>query len=144
VKTSGNIRYVRLESGGYALAYAWWVEDDSLAGCAARLPDGSAELSQAGRLTLFPGFHIDGGSGPAQDTRNGMEGYTAHDGLYRLGRRGSIPRAWRQRADALMFKLHRLNGMSWLRAKAQYVAVRMFGGVAFRYEPDPEQDVKTA
>jgi hypothetical protein len=145
VKTSGNLQYVALESGGYKVVVAWCViAPKLLAGCAAQLEDGTAVLTQYGEILLFEGFRCDGGSGPAIDTPGGMEGWFAHDALYRMGRQGKLPPEWRKKADILMRKLHLLNGMPWLRAQWQYAAVRMFAGKHFEPQPSIEKQVRSA
>ncbi len=147
MKTCGNMCYIDLESGGYAVADDWWVEDKSLAGWTCRLNDGTAELldcGKYGRLTLKKGFRNDGGSFIAVDTQDGLEGFAAHDALYRMARQSKLPQEWRPAADALMRKLHVFNDMAWLRAQWLYLGVRIGAASHFKPQPDKESVVKVA
>jgi hypothetical protein len=78
-------------------------------------------------IHIKKGYAWDGPSGPTYDTDNFMEGSLVHDALYQLMREGQLAPENRQRADLLLYKLCRRDGMSWLRAKMVYHAVQIFG-----------------
>ncbi len=90
-------------------------------------------LSRSGLLTLVEGYAWDGPSGPTFDTPSFMRGSLIHDGFYQLLREG-----WfldnhdlvRKVADQLLYTACREDGMSWLRAKLVYFALRAFASGA--------------
>lgn len=149
--TSGRLRYVALESGGYQVAEDWWCEDPCLAGLPARLNDGTAQLidsiadgKRVGRLVIKKGFRCDGGSGPARDTPGGMYGFVAHDALYRMMRQRKLPQSWRVKAERIMYRLHRLGRVSWARAQWLWAGCRLFSGYAAKPRRSPESVVLVA
>lgn len=80
----------------------------------------------AGHLTIFKGYCWDGGSGPAIDTANFMRASLIHDALYQLMREGVIDRKkFRKRADQIMREIALEDGMSNIRARWIYCAVRI-------------------
>lgn len=83
-----------------------------------------------GLLTIKPGYAWDGPSGPAFDTGNFLRGSLVHDALYQLMREGVIPQAQREKADQILYDICRADGMSKLRAKWVFWAVRKFAGKA--------------
>ena len=85
-------------------------------------------LLDNGALMLFKGYAWDGCSGPTIDDDTNMKAGLVHDALYQLIRLGELPQSERKKVDELFYRILRENGMSWLRAKLYYRAVRMFGG----------------
>lgn len=81
-----------------------------------------------GSLVIKKGYAWDGPSGPTIDTKNFMRGSLIHDALYQLIREGVIPKSSRKKADKILYRLCREDGMEWFRAQYVYRAVRMFGG----------------
>ena len=81
-----------------------------------------------GELGFARGYAWDGPSGPTIDTKNFMRGSLVHDALYQLMREGRISEDYRKLADKTLYDICRADGMSWVRAKFVYHAVRMFGG----------------
>jgi Protein of unknown function (DUF1353) len=82
----------------------------------------------SGQLSIAKGYAWDGPSGPTIDTKNFMRGSLVHDALYQLMRESELSVEYRQRADELLYDICRQDGMSWVRAKWVYYAVRAFGG----------------
>ena len=80
-----------------------------------------------GCLFLGSGYAWDGCSGPTIDDETNMRAGLVHDALYQLIREGVIPIELRKKADKLFYQLLREDGMSWIRAKLYYRAVRLFG-----------------
>lgn len=143
MRTSGPLKYVELESGGYAVAEDWWCEWDELPDWEARLNDGTGAVAGK-RITLLKGYRCDGGSGPAVDA-GGMHGFFLHDFWYRLGRQSKIPLQWRHIGDRLMFVAHReLDRMLWLRARWLWAGVRVGAADHFKPQADKETVVKVA
>ena len=85
-------------------------------------------LGITGTLQLKSGYAWDGPSGPTIDSTNFMRGSLVHDALYQLIREGFISSAkFREKADKLLRKTCREDGMSALRAWWVYRAVRTCG-----------------
>jgi hypothetical protein len=93
---------------------------------------GFITLTKEGKITIKKDYAWDGPSGPAVDTLNFMRGSLIHDALYQLIRNKKLePReTYRKRADELLRKNCRQDGMSAKRAKLVYHGVRMFGNPA--------------
>lgn len=87
-------------------------------------------LTARGRLYIHKGFCWDGASG-AFDTKNIMRGSCVHDAFCNLHQKGLIDNDQRKQADKLLYKLIKQDGMSSIRAKIVYEAVRKF--VEIRY-----------
>lgn len=86
------------------------------------------KLNHLGMLTIKAGYASDGPSGWTIDTKNFMRGAFVHDALYQLLRQGHlIESVHRIKADKLLRKHCREDGMLWLRAAYVYHALR-FGG----------------
>ena len=84
------------------------------------------ELKSDGLMTLRAGFPTDGPSGPSIDTKTFMRGAFFHDGLYYLLRENLLNVAdARHRADKLLRKICREDGMNRVRAWFVYRAVRL-------------------
>jgi len=96
-------------------------------------------LQHNGHLFVSPGYAFDGPSGPTVDTKNFMRGALVHDVLYQLMRHGEIEptEANRKKADKLLHKLCREDGMSRFRAWYVYKAVRLFGKKHIKGKPRP-------
>jgi len=86
------------------------------------------ELDTEGWLRIKAGFLWDGPSGPTFDTESFMRGSCYHDALYYLMLIGMLKDKNRKKADKLLRKHCREDGMSRFRAWYVYRAVRAFGG----------------
>ena len=85
-------------------------------------------------LKILKGYCWDGPSGPAIDTKDFMRGSLVHDCLYQLIREGYIRSSYRKKADTLLRKICREDGMSLIRSIWVYLGVRIFGWRAVRKE----------
>lgn len=85
-------------------------------------------LHADGWLEIKAGYLWDGASGPAIDSKDFMRPSLAHDALYRLKQEGKpVPGDWKERADSLLNRLGREDGMwSWRRWWVR-LSVRKFG-----------------
>ena len=85
-------------------------------------------LSPNGSLCLSAGYAWDGPSGPFTiHSKNFMRGSLFHDALYQLMEEKLLPLSFREKADKLLVKICREDGMSAIRASWVYAAVRVFG-----------------
>ncbi len=85
-------------------------------------------LSKDGVLTVAAGYAYDGASGPAIDTKNFMRGSLAHDCFYQMHQlRLGLPIDWKEKADKLLVRLTREDGMSKIRCAWVYQSVKYFG-----------------
>ena len=85
-------------------------------------------LSQTGLLTIKKGYAWDGPSAIAIDTLNFMRASLLHDALYQLMRTELLSKElFRKDADQLLFDICVADGMSRVRAKLAYYAVRLLG-----------------
>lgn len=143
IKSSGKLKYVELESGGYKIVEPWWIRWDKFPkdwNC--ELNDKTARIFN-GMMIVEVNFRFDGGSGPAID-KGGMHGYLPHDVWYRLARQSKIPQSTRPLADKLMYECHReLDHMNWFRAQYLWLGVRIGGASSFAVQPDKESIVKS-
>lgn len=89
---------------------------------------GFIHLMEDGRVWIAGGYAWDGPSGPTVDTDNFLIGSLVHDVLYQLIRMEELPVTCRKFADQTLYNLCVEAGMSRLRAKYTYWAVRKFGG----------------
>lgn len=88
-------------------------------------------LSITGKLLIKKSYAWDGASGIAIDTANFMRASLVHDALYQLMRMGKLDSSiCRLQADNMLFELCIEDGMSLIRAKWVYYAVRFAGGAA--------------
>lgn len=85
-------------------------------------------LGFTGVLYCSRWYAWDGASGPARDTKSFMRASLFHDALYQLMSSGHLPTAYRKRADEIMRRIAREDGMGKFRAWYTYHAVRIFGG----------------
>lgn len=85
-------------------------------------------LDPSGILTIKEYYAWDGPSGPTIDTHNFMRGSLVHDALYQLIRMKELPHNLRKQADILLRTICKEDGMSSIRSRYVYWAVRMFGG----------------
>jgi hypothetical protein len=88
------------------------------------------ELNTEGTLIIKNGYAWDGPSGPTIDTPNFMRGSLVHDALYQLLRNELIDEKWRDEADEELRRICLEDGMSKIRARWVYIAVRKWGKVA--------------
>lgn len=86
-----------------------------------------ALLVASGMLAVRRGYAWDGPSGPTIDTPDWMDASLVHDVFYQMIRRGQLPLRKRRLADCEMFHLCVASGMSKVRARYSYLAVRIFG-----------------
>jgi len=91
-------------------------------------------LTSEGSLLVKAGYVWDGASGPTIDTKNTMTASLIHDALYNLLRDGLIDQKWRKRADQVLYELLRQSGMSKIRAKIWFRAVRKGAAHAAEYD----------
>lgn len=91
---------------------------------------GFIELTQDGVLSIEKGYAWDGPSGPTFDTKTFMRGSLAHDALYELMREGLLSTDNRHKADDLLGKICREDGMCRLRAWYVVRSVKRFAGGA--------------
>ncbi len=98
-------------------------------------------LDTEGVLAIRAGYAWDGPSGPTIDTRNFMEASLVHDVLYELMRKVHIPfgKSERIAADMELIRIAKAEGMSWLRRKWVYLALRAFA--ASSADPDNKREV---
>ena len=87
------------------------------------------EIDANGNLLIKKGYSWDGPSGPTIDTKNFMQGSLVHDALYQLMREGYIEpnKKNRKKADIILRKICRADGMSRVRAWWVYRGVRLGG-----------------
>lgn len=109
--------------------------NDNYVSCIGITPDnpvsikGYIELSKKGKITICKSYAWDGPSGPTIDTPNFMRGSLVHDALYQLMRQGKLcPDKYRDKADRLLQKMCKEDGMSKIRAWWVYQGVRFGGG----------------
>lgn len=85
-------------------------------------------LSKDGCLTINEGYAWDGPSGPTFDTKDFMRGSLAHDVFYQMHQlRLGLPSDWKEKADRLLVRLTREDGMSSIRCAWVYQSVKYFG-----------------
>ena len=121
-----------MECIAYKAGYKYQLKED----CVTRIdiePDDNVitqflELTTGGALTIRKGYAWDGPSGPTFDTLNFMRGSLVHDALYQLMRERHLDEdTYRERADRLLQKICKEDGMSTLRAWWVYQGVHLFG-----------------
>jgi hypothetical protein len=100
-------------------------------------------LNRAGKLTIKSGYAWDGPSGPTFDTQNFMRGSLVHDALYQLMRGEFLDdKTYRKKADRLLQKHCKEDGMSRVRAWGVYQGVRFGGGPSA--DPDNKRPIEHA
>jgi len=82
------------------------------------------QMTAAGELRIRAGYCWDGASGPTIDTKNTMLGSLIHDALYQLIREGWLDFSHRKAADVLLRDIMISKGMTKIRARIWYRAVR--------------------
>ena len=87
-------------------------------------------ITRTGDLLIKKGYAWDGASGPAINTPNFMRGSAVHDALYQLIRGKWLPMSARKKADKVLRRVVREDGMNMIRAWYVYMAVRLTGGKA--------------
>jgi len=87
------------------------------------------DLLSNGVMIIKRGYQYDGPSGISVDSDNFMRGSLVHDALYQLMDEGHLTIGDRRKADKLLYRLCRDDGMSWFRASYVYRFVRWFGGL---------------
>jgi len=100
-------------------------------------------LATDGTLNIKSGYAWDGPSGPTIDTINFMRGSLIHDALYQLMRERQLDTAtYREKADRLLQKHCKEDGMTSIRAWGVYQCVRFCGSPAA--DPDLDKPMKQA
>jgi len=89
-------------------------------------------MEAAGRMTIRADYAWDGPSGPMIDDGSNMRASLVHDAVYQLMRLGLVSRTRRNAADRLFETMCLADGMSALRARRAYLALRAFGEPASR------------
>lgn len=149
MKTSGDLHYIELRSGGYEVVREWWIEHHLLVGCAFRIEHEGRTLalvSELGRCDVFPGYRYDGPSDPfvkiglAPLTAAFLKGACPHDVVYQGLRMGHLPPEFRARGDVVLRDTCEYFGMSHIRANLVYCGVRLFGAGAARRRPEIEDE----
>ena len=102
----------------------WWI-DTNITGYSAEV-SGFVKLDSSGRLTLSALYAWDGPSGPTFDTPDFILPSLAHDGGYQLLRETDLPETLRAAFDSLLYDLCLQCGMSEIRARYVYEAVKLF------------------
>lgn len=89
------------------------------------------DLTDEGVLTIKSGYACDGPSGPTIDTLTFMRGAFVHDALYQLMREGFVDSdKYRIKADQLLKKMCKEDGMNIFRRQWVYFGVRLFSDFA--------------
>ena len=89
------------------------------------------DLLQNGTLIIKKGYAWDGPSGPTIDTSTFMRGSLVHDALYQLMREKNLEHdLYREKADSLLRKICKEDGMWFVRAWWVYLGVKYFGSPA--------------
>lgn len=90
-------------------------------------------LKKDGYLTVKQGYAWDGPSGPTYDRSTNMRGSLVHDALYQLTREGFLPIEERDKADDVLLRCWKEDGMyGWL-ARMEVHAVRHFARSAAQW-----------
>lgn len=85
-------------------------------------------LSKKGKIVIKENYAWDGPSGPTIDTLNFMRGSLVHDALYQLMRLELLDKdSYRDKADRILQKMCKEDGMSSARAWLVYQGVSLFG-----------------
>lgn len=95
------------------------------------------ELGTDGLLLIKKSYRFDGPSGISFDTDNFMRGSLVHDALYQLMDEGELGIECRYRADKLLYRIIREDGMWLFRASYIYRFVRIFGGMYVKRKVKP-------
>lgn len=85
-------------------------------------------ITKKGMLSLKKEMEWNGASGPAVDTPNTQRGTAVHDTLYYFIRANLLPMSARKKADKVLRRIIREDGMNWFRAWWWYRFVRLTGG----------------
>lgn len=85
-------------------------------------------IDRNGLMMIAAGYSFDGASGPAIDTDNFLRGACAHDVPYQAAQlECPLPKDWKEKADKMLVRLTREDGMSRIRCWWVYQSVKMFG-----------------
>lgn len=80
-----------------------------------------------GWMEVYEGYTFDGASGGI-DSECFMRGACGHDVIYQSHQLGfDLPKDWKEKADRMLIRLCREDGMSWIRSQWVYQAVKLFG-----------------
>ncbi len=98
-----------------------------------------------GELEIKDGYHWDGPSGPARDTKNAMGGSLVHDAFYQLMREGLLDDdVWRPIADEIYERICLEDGMSKFRSWYHFTGIAWFAGFAAKPTDKPQNILETA
>ena len=81
-----------------------------------------------GLVIIHKGYAWDGASGPVVNTENTLLGTLVHDVIYQAIEEGQLDVSYRVNGDNAFYRILRERGVSYFRAKAWFLAVRLFGG----------------
>ena len=150
-QTSGTLKYSEAK-GLHCVTAPWWI-DTCLdlghavlpiwprTGLSYRLPkflnDEPARIDYRWRLFVYPGYLLDGSSGPTVDGMADPVPSLVHDVLYEMMRTGNLGlRGRRDEVDALYRDMLIERGMGPARAYARWAGLRLIGWVACRRKPE--------
>ena len=111
----------------YKLTSSYYLYLPLLPGIDTTTTDGYVSLRHDGVLCLKEGYHWDGASSIAIDTKSFMRGSLVHDALYQLMREDILSWDFKDVVDKILIDLCKEDGMGWLRRKYIYFAVSKFG-----------------
>lgn len=123
----------------YKLAHPYWVDLPEMDEFPEVTTHDFLILDSRNRLFIKRNYAWDGPSGPAIDSKNFMRGSLVHDALYQFIREEHLPQSAREAADAILYRICREDGMSLVRAKWVYWAVRKFGPKDGGKKPDVQR-----
>lgn len=84
-------------------------------------------LHPDGTLILEAGYAWDGPSGPTFDTPNSMRGSAIHDALFQLMKLDLLDMKWFNESNREFLRWLKKDGMWYLRRRAWYLAVQLYG-----------------
>ncbi len=122
-----RVLYRRIHQYKYQLMEPYEYRTD-IVGKSGTVGDDWVVIDGDGMLKTKKGYAWDGPSGPTIDTRNFMRGSLVHDALYQLMRECILGQEHRRSADRLLQEICLADGMSRLRARLVYRAIRISGG----------------
>ncbi len=102
------------------------------------------DLKADGLLTVKKNYAWDGPSGPTVDTNDFMRGSLVHDALYQLMRGQYLDISERDKADRILQKFCKEDGMSTFRAWYVYKGVSLFGKSNAKPKKEEEDKLFTA
>ena len=116
-----NMPWYNLEEDGTGVLQQRWVENTTVTGYCAVLPN--ITLLKSGALFIKEGYIWDFGSG-AIDTPGVVRASLVHDALCDLIAHGRLSKKARKEADLYYRKMLKEGGVGWFRRQLQYFAIR--------------------